>query len=193
MESTILNQLSSQLSATTAKPSPTATCTRTTPSPGPAGRRRSQRGRRRRRESDYAHLGHLHLVAGIILAAAADRSGHIIDLFCTFTWINHFIVNCARANSLSCLYLLAQQFLYEIFFTNKCLKSLDTIKINLTVRLWMVLLVTWPLSMLLFLWCWRNDRVHAQVSLCDVWREPIRILYRGAFRGCRLLNAMQIK
>ena len=138
MESTIMNQLSSQSSATTrAKPSPIATCKtqvsqatltnlrmlgrcmpcllmfpslgfslrcailvewwwmtvwhetyivpalmRTTLSPGPAERRRSQRGRRRRRrrESDYAHLGHLHLVAGIVLAAAADRSAISLTL-----------------------------------------------------------------------------------------------------------------
>ena len=41
---------------------------------------RGDEGDEEEEKSDYAHLGHLQFMAGIIIAAAADRSGHIVTI-----------------------------------------------------------------------------------------------------------------
>ena len=41
---------------------------------------RGDEGDEEEEKSDYAHLSHLQFMAGIIIAAAADRSGHIVTI-----------------------------------------------------------------------------------------------------------------
>ena len=80
----------------------------TLPSPGRAGGRRSgQRGWRRedkwlRRSSEHSSFW-LDYSSPLLQTHLCN----IVDDFSTFIPINYFMVNCTRANSLSCPYLLA--------------------------------------------------------------------------------------